>query len=151
MLENFDGTESLCVSYERKSKPPVYTKDQSVLLNKNDEITANFKETMKVEVTLYKDGKTGMFKVSSIPLCTTLQIFNDIQKMTVSFHRTGKNWQSICFTTQTRCGWSGREQQGLVQDDRLRDDPSARDRVGRERRHLNGAARSAVAFAVVCQ
>lgn len=66
MLDHFDGTESLCVSFERKNKPPVFTQDKSVLLNRMDEITATFKETLKVDATLYKDNKTGLYKVRAL-------------------------------------------------------------------------------------
>ena len=60
MLENFDGTESLCVCYEHKKKPAVYTKEKNILLNRQDEITATFNETLEIEVTMYvNDSKTG--------------------------------------------------------------------------------------------
>lgn len=63
MLEYFDGTEALCVSFEpNPKKPAVFTADKSVLLNKKDEIVAQFKETLKSDVTLYKDAKSGLYK-----------------------------------------------------------------------------------------
>lgn len=94
MLEHFDGTESLCVSFERKNKPPLFTQEKSVLLNRMDEITATFKETLKVDTTLYKDNKTGLYKVlvtSSEWGCLKLFL--------------GKNGQVVCAPTQTRSGW----------------------------------------------
>lgn len=44
MLEHFEGTEMLCVSFERKNNPPVYTSDRAVLLNRDDEIVADFNQ-----------------------------------------------------------------------------------------------------------
>ena len=44
MLEHFEGTEMLCVSFERKNYPPMYTSDRAVLLNRDDEIVADFNQ-----------------------------------------------------------------------------------------------------------
>ncbi len=63
MLEEFDGTETLCVSLERKNKTLVYTSDKSVLLNHSDEIVAEFNEPLQMCASLYKDHKNGGWKV----------------------------------------------------------------------------------------
>lgn len=63
MLEHFEGTEMLCVGFERKNYPPMYTSDRAVLLNRDDEIVADFNQTLTVSATMYKDSKTGLYKV----------------------------------------------------------------------------------------
>jgi hypothetical protein len=63
MLEEFDGTETLCVSLERKNKTLVFTKDKGITLNDRDEIVAEFHEALQTTATLFKDNKTGGWKV----------------------------------------------------------------------------------------
>jgi hypothetical protein len=64
MLEEFNGTESLCVSLESKNKPASYTGERNVLLNDNDEIVATFNEALSLSATLYRENKSGLWKVN---------------------------------------------------------------------------------------
>ncbi|RYG95854.1 hypothetical protein EON65_55315, partial [archaeon] len=68
MMEEFDGTETLCVSLERKNKPPIFTTDKNVLLNDKDEIVATFNELLTTYATLYLDGKTSLWQEKSVRL-----------------------------------------------------------------------------------
>jgi len=63
MIDEFDGTESLCVAFERKNRSAEFTSEKNVLLNQKDEITAEFNESFNTDVTLHKD-KNGPFRVS---------------------------------------------------------------------------------------
>lgn len=55
MLEHFEGTEMLCVSFERKNNPPIYTSDRAVLLNRDDEIVADFNQVItKCDISTYE-------------------------------------------------------------------------------------------------
>jgi hypothetical protein len=63
MEDAFDGTETVCVGYERKGHSTVVTADRPVTFDQNDELAAFFKEKMKVGATLYKENKTGLFQV----------------------------------------------------------------------------------------
>jgi hypothetical protein len=67
MEDAFDGTESVCVGYERKGHSTVITADRPVTFDQNDELAAFFKEKMKIGATLYKDNKSGLYQVSSQP------------------------------------------------------------------------------------
>eukprot|EP01033_Poteriospumella_lacustris_P019011 gene19011-13717_t len=62
MEDAFDGTETVCVGYERKGHSTVVTADRPVTFDQNDELAAFFKEKMKVGATLYKENKTGLFQ-----------------------------------------------------------------------------------------
>lgn len=71
MYDEFDGTETLCVAFERKNKNLSYTEEKSISLNNKEEIIADFnKECFLAEVTLYRDHKTGIFRVSAPPITT---------------------------------------------------------------------------------
>lgn len=85
MWENFDGTETLCVAYERKNKPTQYTEDKSVLLNQADEITAEWNEKLTVSATLYKDNKTMKYVVIFHPFGLLFEL--------VFTCCLGKSWQ----------------------------------------------------------
>lgn len=63
MEDAFDGTETVCVGYERKGHSTVVTADRPVTFDQNDELAAFFKEKMKVGATLYKENKTGLYQV----------------------------------------------------------------------------------------
>jgi hypothetical protein len=63
MEDAFDGTESVCVGYERKGQSTVITADRPVTFDQSDELSAFFKEKSKIGATLYKDNKTGLFQV----------------------------------------------------------------------------------------
>jgi hypothetical protein len=64
MEESFDGGEALCVSFECTPKvPAVYCSDRVIELNDEDEIVADFDETIKAEIPLKRDNQTGQIKV----------------------------------------------------------------------------------------
>ena len=71
MYDNFDGSETLCIAFERgKNKDLSYTEEKRISLNDNDEIVADFtKESFLAEVTLHRDNKTGFYRVSFYALC----------------------------------------------------------------------------------
>lgn len=64
MIEEFDGTESLCLAFEKKNKAAEFSQEKHVSLNQNDEITADFDETYDIDVTMHKETKSGAFRVS---------------------------------------------------------------------------------------
>ena len=65
MEDNFEGGEALCVSYERggKRKTLQYSREKTILMDKDDNIFVEFSEDFKTEATLYKESKTGKFQV----------------------------------------------------------------------------------------
>jgi hypothetical protein len=63
MEDFFDGGESLCVAIEGLTTNTLYTNDKVILLDENDVIMADFKETLTGETSLIKDTKNGDLKV----------------------------------------------------------------------------------------
>ncbi len=63
MLEHFEGTEQLAVCFERINYPPIFTRDASITLNDQDEIVAEWHESLTTHATMFKDSKSGLYRV----------------------------------------------------------------------------------------
>lgn len=102
MFDDFDGTETLCLAFERKNKGLTYTEEKRISLNDNDEIIADFtNESFTTDVTLYRDNKTGVIreKAGDISLLqrkygiagSTREAFKTIGVAHVPFHQFTDN------------------------------------------------------------
>lgn len=99
MLDEFEGAEIVAVSFERKNKPIIYTEDRKVFFSHNDEIVAEFNCTLKAEATLFKDGRSGKYKV-------TLSWFHLDGFFTLFGFVVGKIGATFCTTKKRGCYWS---------------------------------------------
>ncbi len=64
MFDDFDGSETLCLAFERKTKALIYTEEKRISLNDQDEIVSDFQnEKFNTSATLYRE-KSGHYKVS---------------------------------------------------------------------------------------